>query len=114
MVRLHRSYRNRGFTVFAFPCNQFFGQEPGTNPEIAEFAKRYGVEFPMFAKIDVNGSQAHPVFRYLKAAFPGEVSWNFKGRWLIARNGTPVHRFEGSEAWSSIEERIVAELDKKE
>ena len=68
MVRLHKEYRDRGFEILAFPCNQFMGQEPGTNEEIKKFARdHYGAEFPLFAKIEVNGPNTHEVYKYLRS-----------------------------------------------
>src|ERR1700755_2595892 len=79
---LHRELSPRGFSVLAFPCNQFGGQEPGNAREIAEFCEtRYDVTFPLFAKIDVNGANAHPLYNHLKAAKSGllgsSIKWNF-------------------------------------
>lgn len=95
---LWREFRDRGFAVLAFPCNQFGGQEPGTDAQIREFCSlRYGVSFPLFAKGDVNGAHAHPLFRYLKHALPGvagseSIKWNFT-KFLVDRRGRPVRRF---------------------
>jgi glutathione peroxidase len=95
---LHDEYAGRGFTVIGVPCNQFKGQEPGTAEEIAEFCSAtYGVTFPMTEKVDVNGPDAHPVFRQLTqapdaAGEAGPVQWNFE-KWLLAPDGTVVARF---------------------
>ena len=66
MVHLHKKYGSRGFEILAFPCNQFMDQEPGTEAEIKKFAQSFDAEFPMFAKIDVNGPDTHEVYRYLR------------------------------------------------
>ena len=95
---LHEEYRDRGFTVLGVPCNQFKGQEPGTAEEIAEFCSAtYGVTFPMTGKVDVNGADAHPVFRQLTevsdaAGEAGPVQWNFEKR-LVAPDGSVAGRF---------------------
>ncbi len=98
LERLYRDYRARGFAVLGFPCNQFGAQEPGDADEIAGFcATNYGVSFPMFAKIEVNGDAAHPLYRHLKEAKPGllgteAIKWNFT-KFLVDRNGGVVERF---------------------
>lgn len=93
---LHRELAPRGFAVLGFPCNQFGGQEPGDAKEIAEFcASNYDVSFPLFAKIDVNGSNAHPLYNYLKAEKSGllgpSIKWNFT-KFLVDRAGQVVAR----------------------
>jgi glutathione peroxidase len=98
LERLYRDYRERGFVVLGFPCNQFGAQEPGSADEIAAFCTTtYGVSFPMFARIDVNGDAAHPLYRWLKEAKPGllgtgAIKWNFT-KFLVDRNGKVVERF---------------------
>lgn len=95
---LYQQYRDRGFVVLGFPCNQFGGQEPGSEGEIASFCEsHYGVSFPLFAKVDVNGATAHPLFRHLKAAAPGvlgseKIKWNFT-KFLVDRQGRVIERF---------------------
>jgi len=95
---LHRDYAERGFEVLAFPCNQFGGQEPGDAAEIANFCTlTYDVTFPVFAKIDVNGSHADPLFERLKSDAPGvlgskAIKWNFT-KFLIGRDGAVVDRY---------------------
>lgn len=95
---LYEMYRDRGFVVLGFPCNQFRAQEPGDAAEIGAFCERnYGVGFPMFAKVDVNGPDAHPVFKALKKAAPGvlgseSIKWNFT-KFLVDRDGKVVDRF---------------------
>ena len=93
---LHRSLAPRGFSVLGFPCNQFGGQEPGDSRQIEEFcSSNYAVTFPMFAKIDVNGGNAHPLYQYLKDAKSGllgaSIKWNFT-KFLVDRSGQVVAR----------------------
>ncbi len=94
---LHRTYGPRGLVVMGFPCNQFGEQEAGTAEEIAEFCTSiYGVDFPMFAKIEVNGEGADPLYKWLKSSTPGsdnrDIEWNF-AKFLVGRDGRPVKRF---------------------
>ena len=95
---LHKKLEPQGLTVLGFPCNQFGAQEPGSAEEIGAFCeKNYGVTFPMFAKIDVNGTNAHQLFQYLTQAKPGilgteAIKWNFT-KFLIDRDGEPVARY---------------------
>jgi glutathione peroxidase len=95
---LYEKLEPRGLTVLGFPCNQFGGQEPGTDAEISQFCqKNYGVTFPMFAKLEVNGPHADQLFQYLTRAKPGllgteAIKWNFT-KFLIDRDGEPVARF---------------------
>jgi glutathione peroxidase len=95
---LHRKFEPEGLTVLGFPCNQFGGQEPGSEAEIGAFCqKNYGVTFPMFAKVDVKGPNAHPLFQYLTETRPGilgteAIKWNFT-KFLIDRSGEPVTRY---------------------
>ena len=95
---LYEKLHDKGLTVLGFPCNQFGAQEPGSEAQIGAFCeKNYGVTFPMFAKIDVNGEGAHPLYKYLKDAKPGllgteAIKWNFT-KFLIDRDGEPVARF---------------------
>lgn len=98
LERLYRNYRERGLVVLGFPCNQFGGQEPGDAAEIASFCTTsYAVSFPLFAKIEVNGDDAHPLYRFLKEEKPGllgteGIKWNFT-KFLVDRNGAVVDRF---------------------
>ena len=98
LEKLQEDYADRGLTVVGFPCNQFGGQEPGTNEEIAQFcATTYGVTFPMMDKIEVNGAGQHPLFAELNQVADaegtaGEVDWNFE-KWVIDPQGTPVARY---------------------
>ena len=98
LEELHRKYGKQGLVVLGFPCNQFGAQEPGPESEIAEFCEmNYGVTFPLFAKIDVNGDDAHPLFKHLTHSAPGllgsrAIKWNFT-KFLVDRNGNVVKRF---------------------
>ncbi len=95
---LHAAYSGQGFQVLGFPCNQFGGQEPGGPDEIARFcSSRFDVSFPLFAKIEVNGKDAHPLYRFLKQAAPGAlgthaIKWNFT-KFLVGRDGKVLERF---------------------
>ena len=90
---LWRDYGPRGLVVLGFPCNQFGGQEPGSSAEIAAFCEtHFGVSFPLFARIEVNGPGEHPLYTWLKSAFPGDIGWNF-AKFLIGRDGQVVARF---------------------
>lgn len=95
---LYRRFRGQGFTVLGFPCDQFAHQEPGNETEIKEFcALKYDVSFPLFAKIKVNGPDAHPLYRFLKAARPGlfgtrSIKWNFT-KFLVDRAGRVARRY---------------------
>ena len=117
LEELHRSLNARGFDVLGFPCNQFGAQEPGSAAEIGAFCERnYGVSFPMFAKIDVNGPGAHPLYRFLKQSRPGllgsqRIKWNFT-KFLIDRSGRPVARFAPSTKPRDLAARIEALLDR--
>ncbi len=94
---VEQKYKDKGFTVLGFPCNQFGGQEPGTNEEIKQFcSSKYSVTFPLFDKIDVNGPKRHPLYVALAgkdSPFPGDIKWNF-GKFLIGRDGKIIKRFE--------------------
>jgi len=98
LVELYDKYSSEdgGLAILAFPCNQFGGQEPGTNAEIKEFAAGYNVKFDMFDKINVNGGDAHPLWKYLKAKQGGmlidAIKWNFT-KFVVDKNGIPVARF---------------------
>lgn len=95
LEKLYAEHKAEGFDVLGFPCNQFMGQEPGSEAEIAEFCRlTYGVQFPMFAKLDVNGADRHPLYKALIDAQPaeGDIRWNFE-KFLVARNGDVVARF---------------------
>ena len=112
---LHRKYGARGFEVLGFPCNQFGGQEPGDAAEIANFCSlTYDVTFPVFAKVDVNGDAAAPVFKHLKKAAPGllgseAIKWNFT-KFLVDRDGKVVGRYAPTTKPTDIEKDIEALL----
>jgi len=93
---LYPKYKDQGFRVLAFPCNQFGGQEPGTEADIKEFVKQYNVTFDMFSKINVNGNNAHPLYKFLKEKQGGTIldaiKWNFT-KFLVDRKGVPVKRY---------------------
>ncbi len=95
---VYEKYKDKGFVILGFPCNQFAGQEPGTNSEIKEFCRsNFGVSFPMFDKIEVNGDNTHPLYKLLKdekAGFIGtkSIKWNFT-KFLVDKNGNVVDRF---------------------
>jgi glutathione peroxidase len=109
---LYRKYKDRNFVVLGFPCNQFGRQEPGSEAEIQAFCERhYGVTFPMFAKVDVNGDNAHPLYRYLKSHKKGllgrqAIAWNFT-KFLVGRNGTVLRRYGPRRAPEDIEEDLA-------
>lgn len=97
LEQLYQTYKDQGLVILGFPCNQFGGQEPGDVAEIAQTCQlNYGVTFPMFAKVDVNGDNAHPLFQWLTVAAPGligkAVKWNFT-KFLIGRDGEAITRF---------------------
>ena len=97
LEKLYQKYREKDFVILGFPCNQFANQEPGDEKSISEGCLiNYGVTFPMFAKVDVNGENAHEIFKYLKkelrGLLGGKIKWNFT-KFLIDKNGKPVKRF---------------------
>jgi glutathione peroxidase len=110
---LYEKYKDRGLAVLGFPCNQFLSQDPGSNEEISSFCElNYGVSFPMFAKIDVNGDNADPLFKHLTSAAPGllgskAVKWNFT-KFLVDRNGRVISRY----APATKPEDIAADIEK--
>ncbi|MFC5531673.1 glutathione peroxidase [Cohnella yongneupensis] len=94
LQQLHDKYADQGLSIVGFPCNQFGEQEPGTAEEIAEFCTlNYGVTFPIFAKIDVNGPEAHPLFHYLTELTGEDIKWNFT-KFLVGADGLDIARFE--------------------
>ena len=100
---LYQKYKDRGLIILGFPCNQFGAQEPGSASDIGAFCqKNYGVSFPMFAKIEVNGDNAHPLYQHLKKSAPGvlgseAIKWNFT-KFLVDRNGQTVKRYASATA----------------
>jgi glutathione peroxidase len=115
LEELYREYSKAGLEILAFPCNQFGAQEPGDADEIKKFCSlNYDITFPMFAKIDVNGDNASPLFEYLKTNLPGvlgtkAIKWNFT-KFLIDRNGLPRVRYAPTDTPSSIKKDIVSLL----
>lgn len=112
---LYQKYAARRLVVLGFPCNQFGKQEPGGVDEIEQTCHiNYGVSFPMFEKVDVNGAAAHPVFRYLKQELPGvlgsRIKWNFT-KFLIGRDGKPLKRFAPFTTPEKMENDILAALN---
>ena len=109
---LFRKYQPQGFVVLGFPCNQFGRQEPGTEPEIRQFCtSSYDVTFPLFAKIDVNGSATHPLYEHLKSARPGllgteAIKWNFT-KFLVNAHGDVVARYAPSDTPEKIERDLT-------
>ena len=114
---LQEKFKDQGFAVLGFPCNDFGAQEPGTNDEIKVFCtEKYSVSFPMFDKLHVKGAEQHPLYSALtgkEGAFPGDVKWNF-GKFLIGKDGKPLQRFEpkttpdDTSVVSAIEKAIAA------
>lgn len=114
---LYKKYSSKGLVVLGFPCNQFASQEPGNAEEIAKFCTlKYGVTFPMFAKIEVNGNNADPLYKYLKKALPGtlgnEIKWNFT-KFLLDKKGKPFKRYAPTTKPESITEDIEKLLSEK-
>ena len=109
---LYEKYRDRGFEILDFPCNQFAFQAPGDAEKIDSFCRlNYGTKFPRFAKIKVNGSDADPLYVYLKEQKPGRIGWNF-AKFLIDRKGNVVDRFAPTDQPKTLEEAIEKELAK--
>ena len=115
LEKIYRKYHAQGFEILGFPCNQFKGQEPGTEKEIHNFCKvNYGVTFPLFSKIDVNGDHTHPLYTYLKKEAPGflgtqSIKWNFT-KFLIDRNGKVIKRYGSSTKPAELSDDIEALL----
>ena len=112
LEKLYQQYKDQGFLVLGFPCNQFGGQDPGSNDQIGAFCqKNYGVDFPMFAKVDVKGPEAHAIFRYLtnnsKGVLGNGIKWNFT-KFLIGKDGKVLNRF----APTTKPEDLQAEIEK--
>jgi len=111
---LWKKYKDQGLVVIGFPCDQFAHQEPGSDAEIAEFCRlNHGVTFPLMSKIDVNGDNAHPIYKYLKnetkGLFGSAIKWNFT-KFLISRDGTRIERFAPMATPASLEDKIKALL----
>lgn len=115
LQRLYEQYGPQGFTVLGFPCNQFNHQEPGSESDIAEFCQlNHGVSFPLFAKIDVKGGNAHPLFRFLTQQAPGilgtqAIKWNFT-KFLVSREGEVLKRFAPTDSPERIEPHLIKAL----
>lgn len=108
---LYQKYKDQGLVVLGFPCNQFANQEPGSSTEIKEFCQiNYGVTFPLFEKIDVNGKKTHPIFKFLKSELSGgifgsAIKWNFT-KFVIDRQGVPLKRFSPTTKPEKMEKTI--------
>lgn len=115
LEKLHEQYADQGLVIIGFPCNQFGKQDPGDDQSISEFCQlNFGVGFPIAAKVEVNGRQAHPLFKYLKEQAPGlmgstNIKWNFT-KFLVNREGQVEQRFSPSTKPSAIENAIVGLL----
>jgi glutathione peroxidase len=115
LEELHKTYGDKGLVVLGFPCNQFGSQDKGSNDEIAEFCQlNYGVSFPMMAKIDVNGSGAHPLYQWLSKEAPGllgskAIKWNFT-KFLVGRDGQVIKRYAPTDTPKSMAKDIEAVL----
>ena len=116
LQKLYEQYNSQGFSVLAFPCNQFKQQEKGSNQEIKQFCDlHFNISFPLFAKVDVNGDNTHPLFEYMKDHAPGilgsrSVKWNFT-KFLVNKNGEVVKRFAPTTKPESISSAIKALLN---
>ncbi len=110
LERIYETYSDRGFTILDFPCNQFGGQAPGSYDDIHGYCTdHYNITFPQFAKIDVKGANASPLYVWLKEKKPGEIQWNFT-KFLIDREGNVVRRFEPAADMTFMENAIQSEL----
>lgn len=115
LEELYQRYKDQGFAVLGFPCDQFGNQEPGTDADIAQFCSlTYAVTFPMFAKVEVNGAHAHPLFKALKSAAPGllgseGIKWNFT-KFLVDATGQTVKRYAPTHTPASLAKHIEAML----
>lgn len=115
LEELYRTYKERGLVVLGFPCNQFGAQEPGSDSEISEFCElNYGVTFPLFGKVDVNGAQAHPLFAHLKKEARGllgseAIKWNFT-KFLVGKDGKVIDRYAPNTAPADIAKDIERAL----
>eukprot|EP01034_Spumella_vulgaris_P045406 gene45406-56557_t len=115
LEKLHQDYEKKGLVVLGFPCNQFGKQDPGSNEEIAGFCQlNYGVDFPMMAKIDVNGANASPLYQWLAAEAPGllgskAIKWNFT-KFLVGKDGRVIRRYAPQDAPKKLAGDIEAAL----
>jgi len=108
---LYEKYKDQGLVILGFPCNQFAAQEPGTNEEIQSFCQlKYGVTFPVFGKIKVNGKEAHPIYQYLKEQTGGgSIKWNFN-KFLLDKDGNIIKRYLSGDSLEGLETDIKAIL----
>ena len=116
LEKLYEKYKDQGLEVLGFPCNQFGGQDPGSNDQIGAYCqKNYGVTFPMFSKVDVKGPEAHILFRYLtnnsKGILGNGIKWNFT-KFLIGKDGKVVNRFAPTTKPEDLENEVQAALAK--
>ena len=110
LQHIYEAYKDSGFVILDFPCNQFGSQAPGSYDDIHDFCTgRYGITFPQFAKIDVNGANASPLYVWLKTKKPGDIKWNFT-KFLLDRKGEVIRRFEPANSMSTVESAIVKAL----
>ncbi len=110
LQRIYEAYKDSGFVILDFPCNQFGSQAPGSYDDIHDFCTgHYGITFPQFAKIDVNGANASPLYVWLKTKKPGDIKWNFT-KFLLDRKGEVIRRFEPANSMSTVESAIVKAL----
>lgn len=113
LEKLYEAYKDKGLVILGFPCNQFANQDPGDETQISEFCQlNYGVSFPMFAKIDVNGSDTHPLFQHLKSEARGiagtqKIKWNFT-KFLVGRDGKVIKRY----APATVPEKLEKDIQK--
>lgn len=117
LEELYQKYKNQDFVVLGFPCNQFGGQEPGSEKEIAEGCLvNFGVSFPMFSKVKVNGKDAHPLFKFLKnekrSLLGKRIEWNFT-KFLIDKNGKPIKRFSSIITPKKIEKHVFSVISEQ-
>ena len=111
LEKLYQQYKDQGLVILGFPCNQFANQEPGSSDEIEEFCEiNYGVTFPLFEKINVNGKETHPIFKFLKSQLSGgifgsSIKWNFT-KFVIDSQGIPVKRFSPNTKPENMENTI--------
>jgi glutathione peroxidase len=114
LEELWQKYNSKGLVILGFPCNQFAGQEPGSNAEIASFCQlQYNVSFPLFSKIEVNGKNTHPLYVFLKTKCPGilgkSIKWNFT-KFLVDSTGNPVKRFASTVTPAQLEDELALHL----
>lgn len=117
LENIYEKYQDKGLEVLGFPCNQFGGQEPGSNTEIQEFCQmKFGIKFPVYGKVDVNGDDAHPLFKFLKSEAPGilgskSIKWNFT-KFLVDKNGVVLKRFAPKDTPEKIEAEVRSVIEK--